>query len=253
MLELTKTARFLAIDCDPAAVAYSRRAIAHYRGRCRVFENNFINLDLILDKENVSGLNGILFDLGVSYHQLTTPERGFSFERSGDLLMRMSPHGPSLRDKLHEVDQEGLARVLKEYGEVRNFKKISRMILERRDVLATTLDLRNIIEEAVPRRFLKKNLHKVFQALRIWINDELVKLERGLAIAFDSLFDEGRMLVIAYHSGEDRIVKRFFRSLKESGQARILNKKVIKPGAGEISENPSARSARLRVIERCAS
>ena len=253
MLEHTKKARFVAIDCDPAAVAHSRRAIAHFRNRCCVLENDFINLDLILEKKNISGLNGILFDLGVSLHQLTTPERGFSFERSGDLLMRMSPHSPSLRDKLHEVDQEGLARVLKDYGEVRNYRKISRMILERRNVLATTLDLRNIVEEAVPRRFLKKNLHKVFQALRIWINDELVKLERGLAIAFDSLLAEGRILVIAYHSGEDRIVKRFFRSLKEKGQARILNKKVIKPSAGEVSENPSARSARLRVIERCAS
>jgi 16S rRNA (cytosine1402-N4)-methyltransferase len=253
MLECTKKARFLALDSDPAAVVYSRHAIAHYADRCTVLENDFINLELILEQKNISGLNGILFDLGVSYHQVTTPERGFSFERSGDLLMRMSPHALSLRQKLHQVDQEGLARVLKEYGDVRNYKKISRMILERRDALATTLDLRSIIEEAVPRRFLKKNLHKVFQALRIWVNDELIKLKQGLVTAFNALMEEGRILVISYHSGEDRIVKGFFRSLKQDGQARILNKKVIKPGAHEIEGNPSARSARLRVIERCVS
>ena len=252
MLERTSKARFLALDCDPAAVAYSRRAVGQYGERCCVLESNFINLDLILEQKNISGLNGILFDLGVSLHQLTTPERGFSFERSGELLMRMSPGIPSLRDRLRRVDQESLARVLKEYGEVRNYRKISRMILEGRKVLATTLDLRSIIEEAVPRRFLKKNLHKVFQALRIWVNDELAKLRQGLAIAFNALTGDGRLVVISYHSGEDRIVKRFFRGLKESGQANVLNKKVIKPSVDEVARNPSARSARLRVIERCA-
>lgn len=253
MLERTKKARFVALDCDPEAVTYSRRAVADYHDRCCVVENDFINLDLILEQKNISGLNGILFDLGVSYHQLTTPERGFSFERSGDLLMRMSPRAASLGSRLQEVDREDLARVLKEYGEVRNYGKISRMILERRNELVTTLDLRNIVEEAVPRRFLKKNLHKVFQALRIWVNDEIVKLKQGLVVAFKALVNGGRLAVISYHSGEDRVVKRFFRNLKQDAQASILNKKVIKPGADEIAANPSARSARLRVLERCAS
>jgi 16S rRNA (cytosine1402-N4)-methyltransferase len=253
MLRRTRQARFIAIDCDPAAVAFSRHVIADYRHRCFIFENNFVNLDLILNQINVPKVDGILFDLGVSYHQLTTPERGFSFERNGELLMRMSPKIPSLRARLCKTGQEELAGVLREYGDVRNYKKIARMIFERRDVIATTLDLRRVIEEAVPRRFLKKNLHKVFQSLRIWINDELGKLKGGLAIAFHSLDSEGRILVISYHSGEDRIVKRFFRALKDKHRLRILNKKVIKPSASEIDKNPSARSARLRVIERCVS
>jgi 16S rRNA (cytosine1402-N4)-methyltransferase len=253
MLRNTEHARFIAIDCDPAAIVHCRRAVADYRHRCFVFENNFINLDLILERTNIPEVDGILFDLGVSYHQLTTAERGFSFERDGGLLMRMSPRIASLHEKLLDAGQEELMRVLKEYGEVRNYKKIGRMIFEQRDRIATTLDLRRLIEEAVPRRFLKKNLHKVFQSLRIWVNDELEVLKRGLVVAFHSLSSEGRILVISYHSGEDRIVKRFFRALKDNGQARILNKKVIKPSSGEVDNNPSARSARLRVIERCVS
>jgi 16S rRNA (cytosine1402-N4)-methyltransferase len=253
MLKQTEQARFIAIDCDPVAVAYTRRAVADYRNRCFIFEKDFINLDLILNQIKIPHVDGILFDLGVSYHQLTTAERGFSFERNGELLMRMSPGIPSLHERLRYTRQDELSRVLKEYGDVRNYKKIARMIVERRDSLLTTLDLRRVIEEAVPKRFLKRNLHKVFQSLRIWINDELTKLKQGLAVAFRALKVGGRLLVISYHSGEDRIVKRFFRILKDQGQALLLNKKVIKPSTGEIDRNPSARSARLRVIERCVS
>jgi 16S rRNA (cytosine1402-N4)-methyltransferase len=253
MLRMTEQARFIGLDCDPEAVAYARRAVDEYSNRCSIFEKNFINLDLILDRINVPHVDGILFDLGVSYHQVTTPERGFSFEREGDLLMRMSPQDPGLREKLHDAGQEELSSVLREYGEVRNYRKIARMIIERRDSICTTLDLRRVIEEAVPKRYLKKNLHKVFQSLRIWVNDELAKLKQGLIVAYRALKKGGRLLVISYHSGEDRIVKRFCRTLKLEGRALVLNKKVIKPSKHEIDKNPSARSARLRVIERCVS
>jgi 16S rRNA (cytosine1402-N4)-methyltransferase len=253
MLKHTKRARFVGMDCDPEAVAYSREATAKYQGRCTIIENDFVNLDLILQDINVASVNGILFDLGVSYHQLTTPRRGFSFEREGPLLMRLSPVNPSLRERLRRTDHHELAKILKVYGDVRNCRKIARLIIERRDSLETTLDLRRIIEEAVPRRFLKKNLHKVFQALRIWANAELEKLRQALEKAFRMLTPEGRMLVISYHSGEDRIVKHFFLMLHNERQALVLNKKVIRPSEMEISSNPSARSAKLRVIERCVS
>jgi len=253
MLSRTRKARFVGIDCDPEAVAQSRQVTTRYRNRCFLFENNFVNLDLILDEIKVRFVMGILFDLGVSYHQLTTPERGFSFDRDGNLLMRMSPNTPSLREKLLGAQQEDLIGVLKEYGNVRNYRKIGKRIYELRKKITTTLDLRKVVEDAVPPRYLKKNLHKVFQALRIWTNNELANLMEGLSVAFRRLDDRGRMLVIAYHSGEDRIVKRFFRILKDEGRARLLNRKVIKPSDEEIIANPQARSARLRVVEKCAS
>ncbi len=253
MLKHNEKARFVALDSDPAAVAHCRRAVADYRNRCSVFQSDFVFLDLILGKMNVPKVDGIFFDLGVSYHQLTTAALGFSFEREGELLMRMSPRTMSLGERLLRTEQDELSQVLKDYGDVRNYRKISRMIMEQRGKIRTTLDLRRIIEDAVPQRFLKKNLHKVFQSLRIWVNDELGKLKRGLEVAFRSLNIQGRILVISYHSGEDRIAKRFFRGLKDKDQVRILNKKVIKPSDVEVSNNPSARSARLRVVERCVS
>lgn len=251
MLEKTRAARFIGIDCDPEAVAHSRRVVANYRNRCRIFEDNFINLDLILDKINIRFVNGLLFDLGVSYHQLTTPARGFSFDRDGDLLMCMSPKTETLREKLRSAREDEITCVLKEYGDVRNYRKLGKRIFEARGALDTTLELRRVVEESVPRRYLKKNLHKVFQALRIWTNQELTNLKQGLLIAFRKLETEGRMLVIAYHSGEDRIVKCFFRELKKGGNIRVLNKKVITPQDEEVRSNPRARSAKMRVIEKC--
>ena len=252
MLKNTNTARFVGIDCDPEAVAHSRHLVDNYRSRCAIFEDNFINLDLILNKINIQFVSGILFDLGVSYYQLTTPARGFSFDREGDLLMQMSPETEALRVKLRRVREDEIVRVLKEYGDVRNYRKLGKKIFELRGTLDTTQSLRRVIEESVPRRYLKKNLHKVFQALRIWTNQELTNLRKGLLVAFRKLEVKGRMLVIAYHSGEDRIVKCFFRDLKRAGNVRMLNKKVIKPRDEEVKMNPRARSAKMRVIEKCA-
>jgi 16S rRNA (cytosine1402-N4)-methyltransferase len=165
----------------------------------------------------------------------------------------MSPDNPTLGERLRSAQKEEIVRALREYGGVRNYRKIGNRIFELRRTLNTTLELRGVIEDAVPRRFLKKNLHKVFQALRIWINDELENLRQGLGVAYRRLGCQGRMLVISYHSGEDRIVKHYFRELKKRDLIRLLNKKVIRPGKKEIDKNPSARSAKLRVIEKCVS
>lgn len=252
MLNSTKTARFIGIDCDPDAIIYSRQQTISFNKRCFLFEDNFINLDLILDKLNISCVSGILFDLGISYHQVTTAERGFSFEREGRLLMRMSPTYVSLYEKLRHVSKQELIRVLKEYGDVRGYRRLGQEIYERRASLTSTLELRRLIEGSVPRRFLKKNLHKIFQALRIWTNDELANLSQGLVTAFRRLSCHGRMLVISYHSGEDRIVKHLFREYKKNGKVRLLSKKAIRPLEVEAKANPSARSAKLRVVEKCA-
>jgi 16S rRNA (cytosine1402-N4)-methyltransferase len=165
----------------------------------------------------------------------------------------MSPDNPTLTARLRSAQKEEIVRALREYGEVRNYRKIGSRLFELRRSLSTTLELRQVIEKAVPKRFLKKNLHKVFQALRIWTNDELDNLRQGLGVAYRRLTCQGRMLVISYHSGEDRIVKNYFRDLKKQGLIRLLNKRVIRPDKKEVDANPSARSAKLRVIEKCVS
>lgn len=252
MLRSSGGSRFIGIDCDPDAVAWSREQIQGFAGRCSVLQDNFVNLDLILDRLHVPCLDGLLFDLGVSYHQVTTPDRGFSFERDGPLHMRMSPGSRTLAERLRRASMHEVARVLKEYGDVRNYRRLGRAIFDARRDLRTTGDLRRLVEHHVPARYLKKNLHKVFQALRIWTNDELTSLSQGLAGGFRRLCREGRMLVIAYHSGEDRIVKHYFRDLRAKGQGRLLSKKAIRPAEAEVLANHSARSAKLRVIEKCA-
>ena len=253
MLKRTQDTRFVGVDCDPDAIEYSRQVTSAYSKRCLLSEDNFINLDLILDKFNVGSVDGVLFDLGVSYHQLKTPSRGFSYELEGSLLMNMSPRTMSLSNRLKRGRKDEIIKVLKEFGDVRNYRKLGQGIYDARKNLDSTLDLRRLVEGSVPHRFLKKNLQKVFQALRIWTNDELSNLSQVLPVAFRRLNKEGRMVVISYHSGEDRIVKHFFRHLKITGDARLLNKKATKPTDEEIRENPRARSARLRAVEKCAS
>ena len=252
MLQATRQARFIGVDWDAEAITHTREQLAAYSDRISLHQANFINLDLILDDLKIHLVNGILFDLGVSYHQLVTPERGFSFEREGGLLMQMSSDNIPLIQKLRVATKLDLAGVLRDYGDVRNAMGFARLIHENRNMLRTTLDLRQLIERITPRRFLKKNLHKVFQAFRIWVNNELTNLKEGITRAIRKLARGARILVISYHSGEDRIVKNLFRELEKENQLRRLNKKVIKPGAEEVNSNPSARSAKLRVAERCA-
>ena len=253
MLESTRTARFIGIDCDPDAISHCRQRLASFADRCTLVEDNFINLDLILGRLNVESLNGVLFDLGVSYHQVTTAERGFSFDRDGRLLMTMSPSSMPLHERLRHARRQEIITVLKEYGDVRGYRRLGDLIYEHRSSLGSTMDLRRLIERSVPRRFLKKNLHKVFQAFRIWTNDELGNLSQGLTVALRRLCAEGRMLAIAYHSGEDRIVKRFCRQADKDGTALLLRRKAVKPNDTEVEVNPSARSAKLRIIKKCAS
>lgn len=166
--------------------------------------------------------------------------------------MTMSSKRMSLRHKLEHVSQSELINILKLYGDVRSYRRIGTEIYKQRKTLNTTFDLRLLVEDITPRKFFKKELHKVFQALRIWVNDELKNLECGLMIAIDRLEPGGRILVISYHSGEDRIVKNIFRQMHKKGSMRLLHKKIIKPSEDEIKINPRARSAKLRVGEKCA-
>ena len=252
LLQETQHTRFIGIDCDPDAIRYAQRFISPYRDRCWLVEDNFINIGLILKRHQLSGLDGVLFDLGVSYHQLTTPERGFSFEREGGLLMNMSPTSDTLQERLHRASKEELLEVLKKYGDVRQYRRIGAALYQERRHVSTTADVRYIVEKHMKGRFKKKNLHRVFQALRIWVNDELGNLQRGLTEAYRALNAGGRMVVISYHSGEDRIVKHTFRDWAQRTCMTVFTKKVRRPERQEIEQNPRARSARLRAGEKCA-
>jgi len=251
MLKKTRKAKFLGIEWDQDAIIHAKNRIRPYKDRCFLYKDNFINLGLILDRLGIKHLSGILFDLGVSYFQLTTAKRGFGFDRNGVLSMTMSPENPSLRQKLEHTSRSELISILKAYGDVRSHRRIGSEIYENRKKMRTTFELKQLVEKVTPKRFQNKELHKVFQALRIWVNNELENLKLGLAVAIDRLEPKGRIVVISYHSGEDRIVKRTFRQMHNNGQIRLLHKKVIKPSDEEIEVNPRARSAKLRVGERC--
>jgi 16S rRNA (cytosine1402-N4)-methyltransferase len=251
MLKKTKKAKFLGIEWDRDAFDYAEKEIEPYQDRCFLFRDNFINLGLILKRLGIASLNGIMFDLGVSFFQLMTAERGFSYKRNGALLMTMNPDNPSLLQRLKNTSQPELVQVLKEYGDVRQYRRLGAAVYARRKALKTTYDLRQLIEETVPKRFLRRELPKVFQAFRIWVNNELVNLEKGLCAAVDHLEPEARIAVISYHSGEDRIVKNMFRRLQRDRKLLIINKKVIRPSETEVQINPRARSAKLRVGEKC--
>lgn len=251
MLQATKSTRFIGLDCDPDAIEYASKVVKRYSNRCQLFIANFANLGLILDELDVERVDGVLFDLGVSYHQLTTPQRGFSYNSDGKLLMCMSPENPPLFEKIRSAAKKEIITVLKEYGDVRNCQRIGTKIYENRKSLRTTFDLRRLVEKTTPKRYLRKNLPKVFQALRIWVNDELSNLKKGLSIAFQRLTCSGRIVVISYHSGEDRIVKSFFHDLHKRKEMRLLHKKILRPTQDEIKSNPRARSAKLRAGEKC--
>lgn len=202
---------------------------------------------------------GFLLDLGVSSRQLDSSRRGFSYRAEGPLDLRFSPHDASAEELVNEADEEGLAALLREFGEEPFAKKIARNIVRHRKLapIKTTTHLRRIIERTVPKKYLTKSLARVFQALRIAINRELELLEKALNSALDCLEPNGRIVVISYHSLEDRIVKNFFRSksyrINRSAtnvpKLKILTKKPITPTDKEIKENPRARSAKLRAGE----
>ncbi len=252
MAAATMTARFIGLDWDPDALVFARENLSDHRARMTLIEDNFSNLGLNLDRLSIRRVDGILFDLGVSYHQLRTPARGFSYANDGPLSMRMSPAAPDLRDVLNRASREEIVNVLRRYGDVHSARRLGDLIYDHRRCLQTTFDLRGLIESSVPARFLTKNLHKVFQAFRIWVNDEIANLQAGLTQAVSRLKESGRIVVISYHSGEDRVVKQAFREMESTGSLRRLNKKVLTPRDDEVRQNPASRSAKMRVAERCA-
>ena len=254
------TIRLIGIDRDPEALAVAAERLQPFGDRVELVHGNYRELPRLASALNLTEVSGVLFDLGVSSLQLDDPGRGFSFNLEGPLDMRMdrSRGGPTARELLHHLSAEGLAEIIRRYGEERSARRIARRIVEerKRKPLTTTRELAEVVGRAIPRRFWPRRIHpatRTFQALRIAVNEELEGLEGALESAARLLRPGGRICVIAFHSLEDRVVKRLFRRLKAPGAApglRILTPRPITPGAAEVARNPRSRSAKLRVAER---
>jgi 16S rRNA (cytosine1402-N4)-methyltransferase len=254
--------RVIGLDRDPAALASAGERLESFGERVSLVHARFSQAHAVLERLGMIPVDGFLVDLGVSSPQLDRPERGFSFRTDGPLDMRMDPTtGETAAELLRRVDEGELTRIIREQGEERHAARVARAIIEARRAgpLETTGKLAAIVARAIPRHEYGKNpATRTFQALRITVNDELGEIERFLDVATDCLRPGGRLVVIAFHSLEDRIVKRRLRELAGRGGPgsadpavlRLLTKHVVVPGDDERRSNPRARSARLRAAER---
>lgn len=249
------SAALIGLDRDPRAIEQSAERLAPYGSRVTLKHCDFAALGATLDSLGVERLDGILADLGMSSFALDDPSRGFSFRSEGPLDMRMDTD-QALRayEIINEESETEIARIIYEYGEERASRRIARLIVEarRRRPIETTAELRALVERALrgPRRGGVHPATRTFQALRIAVNHELESLAALLEQGPARLAPGGRMVMIAYHSLEDRPVKERFRDLVRTGEFAPVTGKAMRPGASELARNPRARSARLRCIER---
>lgn len=262
--------RLIGLDRDPDAVAVATERLAPYPAT--VVQANYDEMAQVLQRLEISAVDGILLDLGVSSHQLDTEERGFSYHTDAPLDMRMSQTGMTAADLVNTWSQEEIARILFAYGEESFARVIARNICHARQVqpITTTLQLAEIVKNSVPQRVrrAKNPCKQTFQAIRIAVNDEFSHLERALTIAFSCLKPSGRLAVITFHSLEDRMVKQQFAKWCQGcicppdfpkcvcgkvPQGKLVNRKPITATEVELEQNRRSRSAKLRVVERSAS
>lgn len=265
--------RVWGIDRDPDAVAWGAELTKRYDGRLTVMQGRYGEMDDLLAAHGVGPVDGVALDIGVSSMQIDDPERGFSFRFDGPLDMRMEKSGPSAADIVNETDEAPLANIIYQYGEERASRRIAHAIVDarRKTPITRTLQLADIVRRATrrPRKDRGKTIDpatRTFQALRIYVNDELGQLQNGLSAAEAVLASGGRLAVVTFHSLEDREVKNFLqdwtgrnprgsRHLPETAGAagatfRVTVRGAVKPGDDEIAANPRARSARLRTAVR---
>jgi len=250
--------KVLGLDRDRDALRMAGERLNAFGERVELVHADYRDLPRVLDERGVAGVAGALADLGVSSMQLDAEGRGFSFRRDEPLDMRMDQsQGPTAADLLRQAGEEELANVIFEHGEERYSRRIARAIVAARRTteIATTGQLAQLVRRAVPHRGYQRidPATRTFQALRIWVNRELEQLDEFLGTACSRLLTGARLVVITFHSLEDRIVKHAFRALAQGRAAlQVLTKRPIVPGDAEIERNPRARSAKLRAIERLA-
>ena len=245
--------RLLGIDADPAAIDLARDNLARFGTSLTLTQGNYGDLKDLCERHGFTANAGILMDLGVSSMQLDRAERGFSFQREAPLDMRFdSTGGPSAADIVNTYSEQEIARILWEYGEERHSRQIAHRIVQNRPVLST-VRLAHIVQQVHGGK--RGKIHpatRTFMALRIAANRELENLRLGLDQTVGLLREGGRMVVISYHSLEDRIVKQFMRAEAARHVFSLVSRKVIRPTSLETRSNPRSRSARLRVAERLA-
>ncbi|MBX6394729.1 MAG: 16S rRNA (cytosine(1402)-N(4))-methyltransferase RsmH [Alicyclobacillaceae bacterium] len=263
--------RLIGIDQDAEAIAAASARLAAYGPRVSIVRGNFRHLSSIVRSIGVERVDGVLLDVGMSSHQVDDPERGFSYRWDAPLDMRMDPSATiTARDIVNEWPEDALIRILRDYGEERWAARIGAAVVRRRAQrpIETTGDLAEIVKDAIPAPARRRGPHparRTFQALRIAVNDELGALEEGVRAAVELLRPGGRIVVITFHSLEDRIVKRIFQ---EEGREclcppdvpvcvcghrprlKLLSRKPVVPDREELERNPRARSAKLRAAER---
>ncbi|MBI5216139.1 MAG: 16S rRNA (cytosine(1402)-N(4))-methyltransferase RsmH [Ignavibacteriae bacterium] len=265
---VTPQSTLIGIDRDTDALDEARKNLIEFTGRVLFVQDNFANVRIRVEELIDGNIVGMLLDLGVSSHQIDAAHRGFSFQSESRLDMRMSRNQQlDAWTVVNTYDEPQISNVFWKYGEERFSRKIARRITERRrnKTLDTTRELAEVVESVVGQRMLTKSLARIFQALRIEVNNELENLQQGLCDAVEMLHPGGRLVVISYHSLEDRIVKTFFREQSQpettgaesllrridmNAKIRVLTKKPIVPTETEINRNPRARSAKLRAVER---
>ena len=247
--------RVIGLDRDPAAVDAARSELSGFGDRVDVVHADYRRLNAVLDERGVTNVDGVMVDLGVSSMQLAAPGRGFSFRQDAPLDMRMdTTAGPTAAEAIREVDERTLADVIYEFGEERHSRRVARAIVAARvqAPIETTGRLADIVRRAIPRKGYSRidPATRTFQAIRIWVNRELEGLDAFLGDAARRLAVDGRMVVITFHSLEDRIAKHTLRALQnEDFGLRIRTKRPMVPGEAEVERNPRARSAKLRAAE----
>jgi 16S rRNA (cytosine1402-N4)-methyltransferase len=265
---ITPGGRLLGIDRDPEAVEAGRRALAGFGPAATVVQGRFGELGEVAASAGFPSADLVLFDFGISSAQLDAPERGFSFRSDGPLDMRMDPGGDVTAARIvNQYDEAEIERILRTYGEERWARRVAQFIVARRP-LRTTRDLTSAVEAAIPRKAWPRDIHvatRTFQGLRIAVNDELGEIEAGLKAALEILNPGGRMATISFHSLEDRLVKSFFNveskdcicppqqpvcTCGHRATLRTVTRRPIRPSEAELTANPRARSARLRVAEK---
>lgn len=257
-----------AIDRDPDAIREGQKLVDAYKGRLHLLHGTFGEMAELVRGEGVDFVDGVMLDIGVSSMQIDRAERGFSFQKDGALDMRMSQNGLSAADVLNTFGEREIADIIYKYGEERFSRRIAAAVVEQRKTapFKTTLEFADLIRRTVPHK--REDIDpatRSFQALRIYVNDELGQLESGLSAAHDLLKAGGRMAIVSFHSLEDRIVKTFMQEKsgktanpsrympvveKQAATLKTITKKPILPTESETKFNPRARSARLRVAEK---
>jgi len=272
ILESAEAIRLIGLDRDPAALQKAEQVLEPYAKQVSLHHATFDQAADVLAQLGIPAIDGMLLDLGVSSHQLDTAERGFSFRQDAPLDMRMNPlAGGTAADLVNQAEESELVRIFFEYGEERYSRRIVRAILKQRDLKAIerTDELAKLVRDAVPGGHRPSRIHpatRVFQALRIQVNDELGQVTRGVEAGISLLKPGGRFVVISFHSLEDRIVKRMFRDkskgcicppklpicqCQKTPEVKLLTRKGVKADPAEIEQNVRSRSAILRAVERC--